>query len=167
MDANDKFFDRLVRADELGVRLEIVGGLPIWEASPVLRHQKAVDRIRSSITPIDEQKIGCGCHHYADVYVGFPDGSLMRPDIAIFCNEPEEEESAIRQIPEAVIEVISKGYEAKDLEIAPRVYLSQGVQDVVVLDPHTLVVLHITKTGATRHISPVALNLECGCQCVV
>jgi len=75
-----KLLESLIRADDFGVRLEIVGGLPVWEASPVLRHQK---------------------------------------------------------------------------------------QDVVVFNPHTLVVLHITQKGAERHISPVALLLECGCQCVV
>jgi hypothetical protein len=31
--------DRLLRADELGIRLEIVDGLAIWEAQPLYRHQ--------------------------------------------------------------------------------------------------------------------------------
>ena len=114
-------FDQLVAADELGVRLEIVGGLPIWEAQPVVKHQRAVDRIRSTIdSPPERQPDGCGCIHYADIYVRFPDGSLKRPDISIFCREPDEEEEAVTLIPEAVIEVISKGFEAKDLEIGPR-----------------------------------------------
>ena len=39
----------LERADEAGVRLEIVGGLPLWEAAPSRRHQQAVDRIRATI----------------------------------------------------------------------------------------------------------------------
>ena len=30
----------LLQANELGIRLEIVNGLPIWEAQPVYRHQK-------------------------------------------------------------------------------------------------------------------------------
>lgn len=41
----------LLRADELGIRLEIVRGLPLWEAQPVVRHQRAIDRIRSTIQP--------------------------------------------------------------------------------------------------------------------
>jgi hypothetical protein len=40
---------RLVQANELGIRLEIVGGLPLWEFSPARRHQQAIDRIRASI----------------------------------------------------------------------------------------------------------------------
>ena len=66
-----------------------------------------------------------------------------------------------------MIEVISKGYEAKDLEIAPRFYLSQGVKDVVVFDPYTLLVLHVRKEATQRLISPAQIKLECGCLCTV
>ena len=59
--------------------------------------------------------------------------------------------------------MISRGYEAKDLEIGPRFYLSQGVKDVVVFDPDTLLVLHVRRDGVTRQISPVVLGLACGC----
>ena len=57
----------------------------------------------------------------------FSDGSLKRPDISIFCREPDEQDDAVTLVPEAVIEVVSKGYEAKDLQIAPDFYLSRGV----------------------------------------
>jgi hypothetical protein len=170
MAVDEKLFAQMLRADELGVRLEIVGGLPIWEAHPVPRHQRAVDRIRASITkppqpPKPEPENACV--HLTNVYIQFPDGSLKRPDISIFCREPDEDEEAVTLIPEAVVEVISKGYEAKDLEIGPRFYLSQGVKDVVVFDPYTLLVLHLRRDGVQRHISPVTLRLECGCSCTV
>ncbi len=163
---------RLLQANELGVRLEIVGGLPIWEPHPVWKHQKAIDRIRASIEPLSpttDSDGGCPCIHIFDVYVRFPDDSLKRPDIAIFCREPDEEaeEEALTLIPEAVIEVISKGYEAKDLEIGPHFYLSQGVKDVLVFNPYTLLVLHVRKDKVTRQVSPVTIDLECGCRCTV
>lgn len=165
----DISFGQLMQANELGVRLEIVGGLPIWEAHPVLRHQRAVDRIRASISA--ETAAGeaahCSCMHVADIYVHFADGSLLRPDISIFCREPDEEDRAVTLLSEAVIEVVSRGYETKDLEIGPRFYLSQGVKDVIVFDPDTLLVLHVRRDGATRQISPVSLHLECGCLCRV
>lgn len=154
-----------LRAEELGIRLEIVGGLPIWEAQPVWKHQKAIDRIRATISPKDPAK--CTCVHASDVYIQFPDGSLKRPDVAIFCREPDEQEDAVTLVPEAVIEVVSKGYEAKDLEIGPHFYLSQGVKDVVIFDPTTLLVLHVRRDGTTRRPSPVAVELECGCACTV
>ena|SRR5215203_1303854 len=161
---------KFLRADELGIRLEIVAGLPIWEPHPLYRHQKAIDRIRTTIQqkqPIGSQQPACACVHIADVYVSFPDGSLKRPDIAIFCQEPTEEDEAIKTLPEAVIEIVSKGYEAKDLEIGPHFYLSQGIKDVIVFDPYTLFVLHVRRDGTTRQVSPVAIALECGCTCTV
>lgn len=162
---------KFLHADELGIRLEMVQGLPIWEPSPVYKHQKAIDRIRATIEPTavspDSSHDGCGCIHVSDVYIHFPDGSYKRPDISIFCREPEEDEEAVKLIPEAVIEVISKGYEAKDLEIGPPFYLAQGVKDVIVFNPYTLVVLHVRQDDVSRHVSPVEIQLQCGCRCTV
>jgi Uma2 family endonuclease len=99
--------------------------------------------------------------------VSFSDRSLKRPDVAIFCREPDEQEDAITLIPEAVIEVVSKGYEAKDLEIGPPFYLSRGVKDVIVFDPTSLLVLHARRDGTTRQVSPQVIDLECGCTVTV
>ena len=156
---------KFVRAEELGIRQEVVSGLPIWEAAPALRHQRAVDRIRATIAP--RTGTSCACMHVADVYVSFPDGSLKRPDISIFCKEPAELDDAITLVPEAVVEVVSKGYEAKDLTIAPGFYLSQGVKDVVIFDPVSLAVVHARRDGTKRGTSPIAIDLECGCHVVV
>jgi Uma2 family endonuclease len=164
--------EKFLRAEELGIRLEIANGLPIWEASPVYRHQEAVDRIRGTITlqdQTDSSSNQCQCVHAADVYVSFPNGSLKRPDIAIFCRElaEDEKDDAIKILPEAVIEVVSRGYEAKDLEIGPAFYLSQGVKDIIIFDPYTLLVMHVRRGGTKRLVSPVEILLECGCKCVV
>lgn len=157
--------NEMLRAEELGVKLEIAGNLGIWEASPVYKHQKAVDRIRDSIKQLGKGE--CDCVDVADVYISFPDGSLMRPDISIFCTEPSEEEEAITQVPEAVIEVISKKYEAKDLEISPPVYLANGVRDVIVFNPYTMEVSHFHKGETVRAISPARIEMGCGCVCEV
>jgi Uma2 family endonuclease len=154
-----------LKAEELGIRLEIVRGLPIWEAQPVWKHQKAIDRIRATIAR--GEGTSCTCVHASDIYIQFPDGSLKRPDVSIFCREPAEEEDAVTLVPEAVVEVLSKGGEAKDLEIGPPFYLSQGVKDVVVFDPATLLVLHARRDGTQRLVSPQELRLECGCELTV
>ena len=158
----------LLQASELGIRLEIVNGLHLWEAQPVYRHQKHIERIVQGLAKADDSKSECDCIHAVDVYIQFPNG-LKRPDISIFCREPSEEEqdSALTMIPEAVIEVVSKGFEAKDLEIGPPFYLSQGVKDVIVFDPLTLLVLHVRKDRTTRQVSPVVIELECGCRALV
>jgi hypothetical protein len=101
--------DVFQRADDVGIRLEIIGGLPVWEAHPNLTHQKAIDHIRESIQPAHNQSAStCECVHYADLHIKFPDGSDKRPDISIFCQEPTETESAVTQVPVAVVEIISR-----------------------------------------------------------
>lgn len=157
----------LLRADELGIRLEVMNGLAIWEAMPLYGHQKQVERIARSIR-VAEGVTACQCVNAMDVYVQFPDG-LKRPDVSIFCREPTDEEaqSALTLIPEAVIEVVSKGYEAKDLQLAPNFYLSQGVKDVLVFDPATLLVLHATPERTERLVSPITRRLACGCEVTV
>ncbi len=153
-------------ADELGIKLEVVNGLTTWEGSPLYKHQKAVDRIRGTIHRSQTSGSDCGCVHVADLSIAFPDGSHKRPDIAIFCSEPpEEEEVAI--IPEAVIEIISRGYEKKDIEIGAPFYLSQGVKDVILLEPYAGDVTHLRQNGNRILSSPVRIELECGCSCTV
>lgn len=158
---------QLLRAEELGIRLEIVAGLPVWEASPVIRHQLAIDRIRESIKRSDDENNNCECFHISDIYVEFPDESLKRPDISLFCWMPEETDEAVKQIPEAVIEIISKGYEKKDLEIGVPFYLANGVKDIVVFNPYTNEVLHFRQNEAREFASPVEIEFECGCSCII
>ncbi|WP_082908991.1 Uma2 family endonuclease [Chloroflexus islandicus] len=57
-------------------------------------------------------------------------------DLAIFCAEPPDSDEAIELIPAVVVEILSPGYEDKDLgpDGAP-FYLTYGVRDVVVFDP--------------------------------
>lgn len=157
--------DQLMR--EGAVKLEITGGVPTWELSPGSRHQRMVFRIQTSIRPLPESPGGCGCAHLADVYMRFPDGSLKRPDIAIFCQEPPDQDEALTIIPQAVIEVVSPDYEYKDLVLNPRYYLSQSVRDVLVVDPRTGSVTHHRATGVSTYQAPVTIALECGCQCTV
>jgi Uma2 family endonuclease len=154
--------DLFMIADEAGVRLEIVAGLPVWEALPNLTHQETIDRIRQSFKPAEEGS-GCACLHYADLHVKFPDGSDKRPDISIFCHRPSESDSAVTEVPEAVVEVLSKGYEKKDLELGPPFYLGQGVKDVIVYDPSTKATRHFTVASSHDYSDAVTLALQCGC----
>jgi hypothetical protein len=151
-------------AEELGVRLEIVDGLGIWEAYPALRHISATSRIERSIRPDPvASDSGCDCHSYADLAVRFPDGSLKRPDIAVFCRQPDEMDEAVTLLPEAVIEVVSRGSEVKDLELNPSFYRRHGIPDTIVFNPYNHEVRHYTAAGLTKHLSPVELRLQCGC----
>lgn len=98
----------------------------------------------------------------------FPNGSDKRPDIAILRESPEQNEEAVTTLPDAVIEIISKGYEAKDYLVGLPFYLTQGVKDVVVLNSYADEVLHCRPNGYRQtYESPVELTLICGCNVTV
>jgi Uma2 family endonuclease len=65
--------------------------------------------------------------------VRFPDGSIRRPDIGVFCERPAATQEATRTLPQAVVEIVSPGSDVKDLELSPPSYLRHGVLDVVVM----------------------------------
>lgn len=157
----------MMAADELGIKLEMAGGVPTWEAQPVVRHQRAVKRISRSIGVRPATGAGCGCVEYTDVAIRFADGSFKRPDIAIWCREPDEEDEAVTLLPEAVIEVISRGYEKKDTEIGAPFYLAAGIKDVILFNPQSGEVEHRRIEGSRKLRSPVEIALECGCVCTV
>lgn len=154
------------RANQAGIKLEFVNGLSIWEASPVIRHQKVSDRIRVSIKA-QGMETGCACIHYADIYILFPDGSIKRPDISLFCKEPDEQEPMCRTIPDAVIEILSKGYEKKDIEVSLPFYLANGIADIVIFDPSTNRVSHYHNGLSDEYDSPTELMFTCGCRAAV
>jgi Uma2 family endonuclease len=163
-------FDYLIReAESINVRLEMISGVPVWEASPVFRHQWHIDRIRASLKKISESD--CGCFSIPDTLFKFPDGSQKRPDIAILCQEPplEAQDSALEMIPVAVVEIISKNYEYKDLVLAPPFYLEVGVLDILIFNPADNSVLHYKPSleQPKKYVSPITLSLECGCEITV
>jgi len=157
----------LLRADQLGIRLEVMNGLSIWKATPLYGDQKQVEPIANSVRPA-EGVVDCQCVHAMDVDVPFRDG-LKQPDVSILCREPTEAEQqqALTSIPEAVVKVVSKGYAAKDLQLAPNFYLPPGVQDVLVFGPTTLLVPHATPDRTERLVPPVTRRLACGSEVTV
>jgi Uma2 family endonuclease len=151
------------------VRLEYVRGRLKVEASPASRHQKTIDRIRLSLTPIPGAGDSCGCFSLADTLIRFPDPdhSLKRPDIAIFCDDPPDSDEALDILPAAVIEVLSLGYEEKDIgdDGAP-FYIGCGVLDVLVIDPRSGLIRHYRPHEAEPLLlhTPAAVALACGCR---
>ena len=161
-------FERLsMEADTIGLRLELVRGIPVFEAFPVARHQAVIFRTQSSIRPNVSGDSPCQCLQYADVQIRFPDGSRIRPDIAIFCKEPEQT-TEITVSPEAVIEVISADCKEKDLLISVPFYQQIRIPDIIVFDPETNEVRHWRNSGNEKtYQSPVTLDLLCGCTITV
>ena len=150
------------------VRLEYVRGRMKWEMSPASRHQMMVQRIERSIRPSRGAADACACFPLADVLIRFPDvdASLKRPDIAIFCSVPPAVDEALDLLPAAVVEVLSVGYEEKDLgPDGAAFYLAHGIADVLVADPREQLVHHFRSDAATTvHPTPYTVNLTCGCR---
>lgn len=150
-------------AEAADIKVELIQGLPVWEFLPSPLHTMRSKRIDRSIRPDPSSDQGCGCHSFEDMSIRFPDGSIRRPDISVFCRLPEETRESTTLVPEAVIELVSPGSEVKDLQISPSYYLSQGVKDVVAYIPETGEVRHFRRDGRRDLTSPVDIALECGC----
>jgi len=152
------------------VRLEYVRGRMKWEASPASRHQKALRRIERAIESSAGAMSGCGCYTLADVLIRFPDpdGSRKRPDIAIFCAEPPDSDEALEVLTSAIVEILSVGYEEKDLGAdGARFYLAY-VPEVLVVDPRGGVVHHYrVDRPPVRYAAPITVELQCGCRVVL
>ena len=163
-------FSELIRAaEESNVRLEMIRGVAVWEASPVFLHQQEIKRIVGSIKRLEAT--GCACIDTQDTLFRFPDGSFKRPDVALLCAMPDavDADEVLTVIPVAVVEVLSKDYEYKDLVLSPPFYVENGVFDVLIHDPCTGVVLHYRpdRSAPQSLTSPVHLSLECGCEITV
>ncbi len=161
--------EMMEEAAEAGIRLEYMRGIGgIWEMMPSFLHQQHSFRIQSSITKIiGTDGKDCDCIHGADVAIQFPDKSIKRPDIAIWCETPQTPSQTTPTLPEAVIEIVSPDYEDKDYALGVSFYQNWGIADIVIFDPMTSDVLHINAEGETHHASPVTLTFACGCTCTV
>jgi Uma2 family endonuclease len=127
-----------------------------------------IDDIRRTIQAGDEE---CVCYDLPDTDLRLsPKGrrpSLVRPDIAIYCEEPPAVDYALELVPAAVIEVVSPDSVVKDLEELPPAYLRAGVRDVIVFVLATGEIVWFDQdTGSAnprRLVAPQAMTLRCGC----
>ncbi len=153
--------------EELGLRFELTDGGITWEASPGIAHQEIVYSVQKSLESLRKSDGDCECYQGSDIEIAFPDGSVKRPDVSVWCRRPDELEGFVHQVPEAVIEIVSPGYEAKDLVHGPPIYMRNGVHDVIVFDRKKAEVHHWTAKDHQILASPSTIRLSCGCQVVV
>lgn len=167
MTITDADLDQLIH--DRAVRLMLLGPQqrPIWEASPSPLHQMVVRTIERSIEPVPGDGDGCACYTLADAYFRLPDASLVRPDIAILSRIPPRQREALKIVPAAVIEVVSPGYETKDYDEMPPIYLANGVCDVLVVDVERGVVTHFTPAAREEVSLPAVRTLRSDCRCLI
>ena len=159
----DAVYEVMRRAYEAGIRVEMVEGTPTWEAFPGYRHQRILKQVEQTVKVDPHGGHGCGCFSIQDTDLLFPDGSYKRPDLAIYCEEPPDAEGAQSVLPQAVVEILSPGYERKDMVVGPPFYLKHGISDVVVIDPRSGTGRHFTRKSEAAFTSPTTIKLQCGC----
>lgn len=157
----------LAFGEEIGLKFELTDGGITWETYPGIAHQEIVYNVQTSLQRGDAQGTNCDCYHGADVDLVLPDGTVKRPDVSVWCKRPSELEGFVHEVPEAVVEVVSPGYEAKDLVHGPPIYLRNGVKDVIVLDRAKGEVHHWTPEERRTVTSPFTFDLVYGCKITV
>jgi Uma2 family endonuclease len=66
---------------------------------------------------------------------------------------------------EAVIEILSAGYEEKDLSVSVPFYLRMQIKDILVFDPETGLIRHFRPDHSElRYQTQKTLILSCGCE---
>lgn len=163
----EKLARLFAQGEDLGLKMELTDGGITWETFPGIRHQEIVFGVQTSFTKAKEAKGGCDCFQVADADIVLPDGTVKRPDISVWCKRPHEEEGFVHEVPEAVIEIVSPDYEAKDLVDGPPIYLRNGVKDVIVFDRMKGDVHHWGSFGHRTVASPTTLELACDCRMTV
>ena len=153
---------QIEEADSIGIRVEMVDGRPFWEFQPNYDHQDRIGNVWMSVRRDPQSGTDCGCFRAMDVGIVFPDGSIRRPDLAVFYRQPERRD-LITLVPEAVVEIVSQRSREKDLDVSPPWYLRMGGKDVLVYDPFTEDVHHFRQEGRVRFKTGRTVPLECGC----
>jgi len=120
-----------------------------------VRESKAIDRIRDTIP---REFV-----HLYRVDIRMNNGEIACPDIAIWREEPCEEHDTVTTMPVAVIDVDSRENYAD-----PEFYFSGGIVDYVVFNPLTNEIrIYESATDYTSYVSPMELDLNCGCVIIV
>jgi len=154
---DEKLWAIFACGEELGLRMEASETGIVWEAMPAIRHQEL------ALAAFWAIQLDGECFRALDPSVRFASGTVKRPDVAIFCKRPAEEEGFVHAVPEAVIEITSLESEGKDLVTGPPTYLANGVKDVVVFHRSKGAVVHWTASGSRTSPSPAKIKLSCGC----
>ena len=127
---------RFTRADlgllPEGFRVELVDGVLLKMASPVIRHQRLLMRLLGRLSDsVGEERILPGPVDFVidDYNVLVPDAVLLAPGM-----EPERGATDLAQAL-AVFEVLSPSTAKRDRQVKTQLYLDAGVQEVWLIDP--------------------------------
>ncbi len=109
---------------------ELINGYPFAMApSPMGKHQKLM---RKLITIIDRELEDCECDIYPELDWIIDEKNVVRPDLALYC---EDIETYPKTTPKIAIEIISESSIQRDEEVKYLVYEDEGVEYYVIVYP--------------------------------
>jgi Uma2 family endonuclease len=97
-----------------------------------------------------------------DVFVAFPDGSRLAPDISWWsaARRPSETWGAMQSVPDLVVEVLSPSTRENDLGVKREVYMSSGVRELWLADPDARTITRVRQSGGCDELLGESATLE-------
>jgi Uma2 family endonuclease len=140
-DSRFTYEDFLLFPDD-GKRHEIIDGEHYVTASPVVRHQRLVQRLGVALTEHLRAHPGQGEVFYLPLDVVLSPYDVVEPDLQVIAGDQSDilTEKNVQGPPALVVEVLSPGTRKRDEQIKRRLYERVGVREYWVVDPELDVV---------------------------
>jgi Uma2 family endonuclease len=89
-----------------------------------------------------------------EVFVAFPDGSRLGPDISWWSAErrPPMSRGAMQAVPDLIVEVLSPSTRANDLGIKRELYMHSGVRELWLADPDARTVTRVRRDASPDEV---------------
>ncbi len=115
---------------------ELIKGYPCaMSPAPIIKHQTIGSRI---ITLLSNQIEDCErCIVTSEIDYKISDDTVLRPDVVLICDEPNE--AYITKAPEIIVEIISKSTAKKDEKYKFEIYEQEKVNYYVIVYPDELI----------------------------
>lgn len=112
---------------------ELIGGVPLaMSPAPMIKHQAIASKIATELNNTKEVCEACLVVGETDWKV--TDDTVVRPDIALICNETHER--YMTKAPQIIVEVVSKSTAKRDEQTKFTLYEAERVKYYVIVYPN-------------------------------
>jgi len=114
---------------------ELIDGMPLaMSPAPMIKHQNIGSRI---VTQLSNQIDECeNCMVAFEVDYKINDDTVLRPDVVLICDEPND--AYLTKAPEIVVEIISKSTAKRDEKYKFEIYEKEKVNYYIIVYPDDL-----------------------------
>ena len=136
-------------------RCELINGVLYDMAAPTKTHQLLCGEIFSELRRMIREKNGCG---------RFCIPFIAPCDVYLLCGDRLDSENPLSEVPNLVIEVLSRSTRRKDMTLKPYKYANAGVEEYWIVDPKKQIVLvfDFRNDDAAAQIYPFASEIPIG-----